>query len=118
MGQRIGPVPMGPPRTDSPPKKSEKARPATLTLDEGKTKSHSRTSSLISSLKSPRRKGIRGMRISSPIPTPVSATFPTSAASDEEPLTPHPPPPVPKDQVPYTHSRNPSSGSPTRSLAE
>ncbi|KAH7380906.1 hypothetical protein BKA64DRAFT_713458 [Cadophora sp. MPI-SDFR-AT-0126] len=121
--QKIGPVPMGPPRTDSPPKKVEKARPATLTLDEGKTKSHSRTSSLISSLKSPRRKGIRGMRISSPIPTPVSATFPTSAASDEEPLTPRyytppPPPPVPKDQVPYTHSRNTSGGSPTRSLAE
>ncbi|KAL2062807.1 hypothetical protein VTL71DRAFT_5879 [Oculimacula yallundae] len=121
--QRIGPVPMGPPRTESPPKKIEKSRPSTLTLDEGKTKSHSRASSLISSLKSPRRKGIRGMQISSPILTPLSATFPKSAASDEEPLTPRyytppPPPPVPKDQIPYTHSRDTSNASATRSLAE
>ncbi|KAK0099447.1 hypothetical protein ONS95_004657 [Cadophora gregata] len=121
--QRVGPVPTGPLRTDLPLKKIEKARPATLTLEEGKPKSHSRASSLISSLKSPRRKGIRGMRISSPIATPVSATFPASAASDEEPLTPRyytppPPPPVPKDQVPYTHSRGPSSDSAARSLAE
>ncbi len=123
--QRIGPVPMGPPaRQDSPPKKIEKSRPATLNIDEAKPqKAHSRTSSLISSLKSPRRKGIRGMRISSPIATPVSATFPTNNASDEEPLTPRyytqpPPPPVPKDQVPYAHSRNTSAGSPERSLAE
>lgn len=122
--QRVGPVPMDlPGRQPSPPKKIEKARPGTLNLDEAKPlKPHSRTASLISSLKSPRRKGIKGMRISSPIPTPVSATFPTHHnASDEEPLTPRyytppPPPPVPKDQVPYTHSRNTSSGD--RSLAE
>lgn len=96
-------------------------------------KSHFRTSSIISSIKSPRRKGIRGMRISSPIPTPLSSTFPHNYASDEEPLSPRhyqpaPPPPVPKDQVPYPyHSRNnssvntstnPSPVSPTRSIAD
>lgn len=102
--------------------------------------SHSRSSSVISSIKSSKRKGIRGMKISSPIPTPLSATFPAHYASDEEPLTPrhyhpHPPPPVPKDSQPYMntqamyigHSRNassintansPSPVSPSRSIAE
>lgn len=109
------PVPAeAPQRQASPSKKSLKDRPSNLTLDEPKQKSHSRTSSIISSLKSPRRKGIKGIRISSPIPTPVSGTFPGNA-SDEEPLTPRyynppPPPPVPTDQAPYTHARNRSSG--------
>lgn len=107
-------------------KKVEKSRPSTLNIEEPSSKPNSRTSSIISSLKSPKRKGIRGMIISSPIPTPVSASF-GGNASDEEPLTPRyysppPPPPVPKDQVPYTHVRKTSTGSspvsPTRSIAE
>jgi len=121
-----------PQRQNTPPKKVEKSRPANLNIDETKSntsKSHSRVSSIISSLKPP-RKGVKGMRISSPIPTPLSSTFPPQQAEDEEPLspryyTPPPPPPVPKDQVPYTHSRNNSNStvpaaqtSPTRSLAE
>ncbi len=118
------PVPAeAPQRQSSPNKKAEKARPSTLTFDEPKPKNPSRASSIISSIKSPKRKGIRGLRISSPIPTPMSATFPGNA-SDEEPLTPRyyappPPPPIPKDQVPFqSHSRNPSTGeSPTRSIA-
>jgi hypothetical protein len=117
------PVPgAAPQRQGSPSKKIEKTRPSNLTLDEPKPKTHSRTSSIISSLKSPKRKGIRGMKISSPIPTPVSGSFPGNA-SDEEPLTPRyyappPPPPIPTDQVPFTHTRNTSSGaSPTRSIA-
>ncbi|KAI9051187.1 hypothetical protein LZ554_005289 [Drepanopeziza brunnea f. sp. 'monogermtubi'] len=125
--QKIGPAPRNPPeRQGSSSEKGEKSRPATLDIEEAKSqKSHSRTSSIISSLKSPRRKGIRGMRISSPIATPVLATFPTNNASDEEPLTPRyysppPPPPVPRDQVLYTHSLNlsMSSGSPTSTQAE
>jgi hypothetical protein len=117
--QHVGPVPTeGPQRQSSLPKekKLEKApsrRPSTLTLDEGKSeKSHSRSSSILSALRSPRRKK---MQISSPIPTPLSTTFPNNdSASDEEPLTPRyhptgPPPPVPKDQVPYNPpSRKPS----------
>lgn len=110
-------------------KRLEKLKPSNLSSTE---KSHSRTSSLISSLKSPKRKGIRGMKISSPMATPLSNTFPATYASDEEPLSPRhyhppPPPPIPKDQSPYQHhSRNnsslqtsdPSPVSPTRSIAE
>lgn len=118
------------PQRQATPKKIEKPRPGVLNIDEAKSpkSNKSRASSIISSLRSPGRrkdKGVRGMQISSPIPTPVSATFP-GAASDEEPLTPRyytppPPPPVPTDQVPYTHSRNTSNvsaNSPVRSIAE
>jgi len=130
--QKTGPIPTpAPQRQNSPLKKSEKSRPANLNIDETKSnssKSHSRVSSIISSLKSP-RKGVKGMRISSPIPTPLSSTFPPQQAEDEEPLSPRyyappPPPPVPKDQVPYNHPRSSNSTvpaaqtSPTRSLAE
>ncbi|ELR01694.1 hypothetical protein VC83_00925 [Pseudogymnoascus destructans] len=107
----------------------EKLKPANLSSTE---KTHSRAASLISSLKSPKRKGIRGMKISSPMATPLSATFPATYASDEEPLSPRhhqlpPPPPVPEGQMPYQyHSRNnssvqtadPSPISPARSIAE
>jgi hypothetical protein len=112
---------------NTPPKKSDKSKLSNLDIDENKSHRVSRSSSIISSLKSPKKKGIRGMRISSPIPTPFSSTFPRSGdASDEEPLSPRyysppPPPPVPKDQIPYTHSRNtPESSpvSPARSIAE
>lgn len=98
-------------------------------LDVKAEPSHSRTSSVISSIISPRKKGIRGMRISSPIPTPLQSTFPVGYASDEEPLeprhyTPPPPPPVPTGQnIPaHEHSRSnstdPSPVSPARSIAE
>jgi hypothetical protein len=104
-------------RQPIPPKKIEKTRPKNINVEQSQspTKSHSRSSSIISSLKSPKRRGIRGMRISDPIPTPLHTTFPSSATSDEEPLSPRfyappPPPPVPKDQTPYTHSRNNSQG--------
>ncbi|OBT67825.1 hypothetical protein VE03_02417 [Pseudogymnoascus sp. 23342-1-I1] len=113
-------------------KRLDKIKPANLSSTE---KTHSRASSLISSLKSPKRKGIRGMKISSPMATPISTTFPATYASDEEPLSPRnyqppPPPPVPQGQMPYQyHSRNnssvqtlqtadPSPVSPTRSIAE
>lgn len=122
----IGPVPpIAPQRQSSPPKKFSKLgrRPSELTIDD--QKHHSRSSSLMSSLKSPgKRKTIRG-KISSPVPTPLSSTFPAQA-SDEEPLTPRyykPAPPVPTDQEPYygSHNRNVSANStssPTRSIAE
>ncbi|KAL3420877.1 hypothetical protein PVAG01_07322 [Phlyctema vagabunda] len=107
-------------------RKSEKNKPANLSLDDGKSsKPHSRSSSILSALRSPGRKS-RPMQISSPMPTPLSATFPSSN-SDEEPLTPRyyhppPPPPIPRDQVPYVHTRKLSStdqpASPTQSIAE
>ncbi|CAD6441402.1 91776207-d2e5-4284-aa1d-a2ceea7977e6-CDS [Sclerotinia trifoliorum] len=101
------------------------------TNDNISTKTHSRASSIISALtsprsapkspKSPRRKGIRGLRISSPMATPHSTTF-SHAASDEEPLTPREyvhraPPPIPKNQLPYG-STSANGESPTRSIAE
>jgi len=122
----IGPVPpIAPQRQNSPPKKFSKLsrRPSELTIDD--QKHHSRSSSLISSLKSPgKRKTIRG-KISSPMATPLSSTFPAQA-SDEEPLTPRyykPAPPLPTDQEPYygSHNRNTSSNgpsSPSRSIAD
>ena len=125
--QSTSPPPIETPRRSVTPKKIEKSRPSNLTLEEPKSKPQSRASSIISSIKSPRRKGIKGMVISSPMPTPLSTTFPSPGqASDEEPLSPRyyappPPPPVPKDQVPYTHVRKTSQGSPvspTRSIAE
>ncbi len=127
--QTAGPVPTtAPQQQNSQLRKVEKQRPSEITTSEEpqSPKSQSRTSSIISSLVSPRKKGLRSLRISPPIPTPVSATFPQSATSDEEPVsprytTPPPPPPVPKDQAPYTHTRTPSYGSPVspaRSIAE
>lgn len=120
-----------PQRQPSASKKIEKPRPDNLDIDSSKSKHESRTSSILSSITSPKKKGIRGLRISSPIRTPLSATFPKSAASDEEPLSPRfyappPPPPVPKDQVPFTHSRNTSTSAisqvspvtPTRSTSD
>jgi hypothetical protein len=95
-------------------KNSEKLRPSAIDTDHSRSqKTQSRTSSLMSSL-SRKKGGIRNMQISSPIPTPLSQTFSHGYASDEEPLSPvhyspPPPPPIPKGQVPYTHSRNNSS---------
>ncbi|KAN0117823.1 hypothetical protein V8E51_003800 [Hyaloscypha variabilis] len=113
--QRTGPVPNSPPqpqRQPSPTKKIEKSRPGNLNLDDTKSvkSGHSRISSIISSIKSPRKKA---MQISSPMLTPASASFPRYN-EDEEPLSPRyyqppPPPPVPRDQVPYTHHRSTSN---------
>jgi hypothetical protein len=120
-----GPVPQTSPQRNT----LSKTRNKPTNLDVSSEKSHSRTSSIISNLMSPKRKGIRGMRISSPIPTPLQATFPANYGSDEEPLSPRytsppPPPPVPtaENPYPYQHSRNnstdPSPISPARSIAE
>jgi hypothetical protein len=106
------PLPQSSPQRST--KNSEKLRPLAIDTEQSKgQKTQSRTSSLMSSL-SRKKGGIRNMQISSPIPTPLSQTFPHGYASDEEPLSPvhyspPPPPPIPKDQVPYSHSRNNSS---------
>lgn len=112
-------LPAEAPQRQESPKKVAKNRPSNLSLEEQKPKSHSRTSSIISALKSPRWKKEKELRISAPILTPTTATFYVN--SDEEPLTPKyykPPPPIPTDQVPFNHIRQSSSGdSPTRSIA-
>lgn len=120
------------PQTSS--EKHDKHKPSNINISDNKsTKTPSRASSIISALTSPRstapkspisprRKGIRGLRISSPIATPHSTTF-SRAASDEEPLTPREyvhraPPPIPRNQAPYGSLSYENGDSPTRSIAE
>ncbi|KPM38414.1 hypothetical protein AK830_g8165 [Neonectria ditissima] len=88
--------------------KKERTKPAGLNLsatrDEEKTQS--RTSSFLSALRSPRKKNVKGISISSPIMTPQSATFPRHESQEMNPIPPRQyapaaPPPVPMDQAPF-----------------
>lgn len=101
--------------------KRERAKPAGLNLsatkDEEKTKS--RTSSLLSALRSPKKKAMRGVSISSPIMTPQSATFPRQESQELSSIpvrhyAPAAPPPVPTDQVPFgaVYSKPPAPATP------
>ncbi|KAM0331589.1 hypothetical protein ACHAQA_003268 [Verticillium albo-atrum] len=84
--------------------KKERNKPAHLNLTEEKK---SRTSSILSALRSPKKKtGVRGISISSPMMTPKSGTFPRHEAQEMDTIPPRqyappPPPPVPTDQVPF-----------------
>lgn len=129
--QSAGPVPPAAPQRVPSPKKIEKRRPSNIEVQEDHkhSKSLSRTSSIISSLISPRRSTMKSLRISSPI-SPKSARWQGERGTEEEnePLTPRyyappPPPPVPKDQTPYVHIPKKSADSitlhsPTRTIAE
>jgi hypothetical protein len=121
------PTPMGGPSHQRPSisstssSKKEKNKPAKLILGGGqdKEKTHSRTSSILSALRSPRKKGIKGISISSPIMTPMSGTFPSPEAREMSTIPPRQyapaaPPPVPMDQAqaPFGASRNPGNGTP------
>lgn len=93
-----------------PPPRKERFKPASLNLNQADgDKTQSRTSSLFSALRSPRKKAMKGMDISSPMMTPQSATFPRHMDSQEmsnippRQYAPPPPPPLPMDQVPYGH---------------
>lgn len=85
--------------------KKEKSKPASLNLAKATDKKESRTSSILSALKSPRKKKqLQGMSISSPIMTPMSGTFPSQAYAGEEmsaisprQYAPAIPPPVPRN---------------------
>lgn len=91
--------------------KKERVKPAGLDLSKDKhseEKTQSRTSSIFSALRSPRKKnsGVKGMSISSPLMTPASATFPRPEAQEMNTIPPRQyqpaaPPPVPTDQVPF-----------------
>ncbi|ORY61329.1 uncharacterized protein BCR38DRAFT_31939 [Pseudomassariella vexata] len=83
-------------------------KPAGLDLakPEQPEKTQSRTSTFFSALKSPRKKPVKGISISSPIMTPMSGTFPRYEGEEMETIPPRhyapaPPPPVPADQDPY-----------------
>ena len=90
--------------------RKEKSKPKSLNLSLGSSKDNkdkeertSRTSSILSALKSPRgKKKMQGLSISSPIMTPMSGTFPRGPGDSEEmnPISPRfyapaAPPPVP-----------------------
>ncbi|KAI1388010.1 uncharacterized protein F4822DRAFT_408360 [Hypoxylon trugodes] len=82
--------------------KRNKNKPANLDLAE---KPQSRASSILSAFKSPRKKNVKGISISSPIMTPMSAGFPRHDEEEMSAMTPRhykPPPPIPTDQAPYS----------------
>lgn len=87
--------------------KKERSKPKSLNLNGANdSESQSRTSSFFSSLRSPRKKQVRGVSISSPIMTPQSSTFPRHDGQEMNSITPRqyapaPPPPVPTDQAPF-----------------
>ncbi|KAM5346652.1 hypothetical protein ACJ41O_009657 [Fusarium nematophilum] len=91
----------------SSPSRKERTKPATLDLGATREeKSQSRTSSLFSALRSPRKKAMKGMSISSPIMTPQSATFPRHESQEMSAIPPRhyapaAPPPVPTNQAAY-----------------
>ncbi|KAF7544493.1 hypothetical protein G7Z17_g9915 [Cylindrodendrum hubeiense] len=96
--------------------KKERSKPAGLNLSSAREeKTQSRTSSLLSALRSPKKKAMRGVSISSPIMTPQSATFPRHEEQELSAIPPRhyapaAPPPVPTNQVPFgaVYSRPPA----------
>ncbi|KAF4972282.1 hypothetical protein FSARC_1118 [Fusarium sarcochroum] len=91
----------------SSPSKKERSKPATLNLSASREeKSQSRTSSFLSALRSPKKKAMRGVSISSPLMTPQSGEFPIQEAQEMNAIPPRhyapaAPPPVPTNQTPY-----------------
>ncbi|KAF5026137.1 hypothetical protein F66182_1785 [Fusarium sp. NRRL 66182] len=92
----------------SSPSKKERSKPATLNLAASREeKTQSRASSFLSALRSPKKKSMRGVSISSPLMTPQSGEFPRHqdvqemSAIPPRHYAPAPPPPVPTDQAPY-----------------
>jgi hypothetical protein len=85
--------------------KKERTKPASLNLSAAKEdRTQSRTSSILSALRSPKKKTVKGINISSPIMTPKSATFPRPEAQEMNIIPPRhyappPPPPIPTDQI-------------------
>jgi hypothetical protein len=91
----------------SSPSKREKSKPATLNLSASREeKTQSRTSSFLSALRSPKKKAVKGMSISSPLMTPQTGEFPRQEYQEMNAIPPRhyapaAPPPVPTNQAPY-----------------
>lgn len=84
--------------------KKEKNKPASLNLNKGE-KTQSRTSSILSALKSPRKKKqMQGISISSPIMTPMSGTFPQYVGEEMNTIPPRQYAPAIPPPVPMGHS--------------
>ncbi|KAK0641238.1 hypothetical protein B0T16DRAFT_431112 [Cercophora newfieldiana] len=81
----------------------KKNKPAGLNLSR-EEKTQSRSSSLLSFLRSPRKSKAQGMNISSPIITPMSATFPSQHDQEMGPISPRsygPVPPPGQSDLPF-----------------
>lgn len=94
--------------------KKGRSKPASLNLSNANEaeRPQSKTSSLLSALRSPKKKPSKGVNISSPMMTPQSSTFPRQTDSVQmgvipprEYSAPPPPPPVPTDQQPLRMAR-------------
>ncbi|KAL4724084.1 hypothetical protein ACLX1H_008693 [Fusarium chlamydosporum] len=91
----------------SSPSKKERSKPATLNLSASREeKTQSRTSSFFSALRSPKKKAMKGMSISSPLMTPQTGEFPRQEYQEMNAIPPRhyapaAPPPVPTNQAPY-----------------
>lgn len=92
--------------------KKGRNKPANLNLSKSE-KTQSRTSSILSALKSPlgKKKQVQGISISSPIMTPMSGTFPQYVGEEMNAIPPRQyapakPPPVPTNQASFRDRRN------------
>lgn len=100
------PGPASPKQTSQ---KKSKSKPANLNLSQGEPERQSRASSILSVLRSPRKKNMKGVSISSPIMTPMSGTFPRHEEEEMSTIPPRyyapaSPPPIPTDQPAYLQS--------------
>jgi hypothetical protein len=86
-------------------------KPSNLNLSRDE-KAQSRSSSILSFLKSPRKsKAPQGLTISSPMMTPMTATFPPQEEREMHNMPPRqyapvPPPPIPSDVLPFRRKTN------------
>lgn len=114
MEKPVYPAPALDKSTPSTLSKKERSKPASLNLSAANEseRPQSKTSSIFSALRSPKKKSAKGLTISSPMMTPQSATFPRQ--TDPQALgtipvrhytSPPPPPPIPTDQEPLRLSR-------------
>ncbi|KAL1842248.1 hypothetical protein VTJ49DRAFT_5726 [Mycothermus thermophilus] len=110
-------------QTQSPVKsalKKEKHKPSSLNLNRTDDRPQSRSSSMFSFLKSPKKNKATAMNISSPIMTPMSGTFPRGGHPQDQELSamtprhyyaPPAPPPVPGSTTDLPFRRAPSGPS-------
>lgn len=93
---------------DSIAPKKERFKPASLVLGrDGPEKSHSKAHNFFSALRSPKKKSIKGISISSPIMTPHSSTFPVHDFQEMSPMVPRPYAPPPRSPVSAETSTRP-----------
>ncbi|KFA65678.1 hypothetical protein S40285_04791 [Stachybotrys chlorohalonatus IBT 40285] len=104
-------APMSPKSATGTLTKKERSKPASLNLTAAnEERTQSRTSSLFSALRSPKKKSVKGVTISSPIMTPQSSTFPRHEQQEMGVIPPRhyapaAPPPIPTDHLPTHNNR-------------